>query len=232
MTNSIFITATGTDIGKTYVSGLLVKYLRQNNINCGYYKPVLSGACENIDGSLYLGDAEFVVDKSGLCCDASTCVSYSFNEPLSPHLASSRQGVKILSEKILNDYNNLSAQYEFLVVEGAGGITCPFSLEEDYSLLLSDIMCDIAAPIIIVADAGLGTINSTLLTVEYAKNKGLEVLGIILNNYDQNNFMHIDNKLQIEKLTNSKVIATVGYNSENIDIDRVVLDRVLRAVEV
>ena len=44
--------------------------------------------------------------------------------------------------------------------------------------------------------------------------------------------MHIDNKLQIEKLTNSKVIATVGYNSENIDIDRVVLDRVLRAVEV
>ena len=58
---SIFVTATGTDIGKTYISALLVKKLRDSGFNCGYYKPALSGAIKQPDGSLLPGDCDFVV---------------------------------------------------------------------------------------------------------------------------------------------------------------------------
>ena len=83
--------------------------------------------------------------------------------------------------------------------------------------MLQDIIKALNLDIIIVASAALGTINSTLLTVEYAKNHGINVKGIILNNYDENDFMHKDNKKQIEVLTGIKVVSTVSNSAENID---------------
>lgn len=224
--NSIFITATGTDVGKTYVSGLLVKMLRNLRIDCGYYKPVLSGALKNLDGSLFLGDAEYVIQCSGLNCNAQDCVSYSFEEPVSPHLASKRQNVHISIDKIIRDFENLNQRYEFLVIEGAGGITCPFDLG-DNMLLLPEVIKVFGCPIIIVADAGLGTINNCLLTAEYAKSCGFEVVGFILNNYDEKNFMHIDNKIQVEKLTNINVLATVSKNEKDLKITDVFIKQIV-----
>lgn len=62
MTKGIFVTATGTDVGKTFISALLVKKVRESGINCGYYKPALSGA-EVINGELIPGDCAYVVQK-------------------------------------------------------------------------------------------------------------------------------------------------------------------------
>ena len=200
--SSIFITATGTDVGKTFVSGLLVKKLRESGYNCGYYKPALSGAVKDVDGTLLPGD----------------CVTYCFEEAVSPHLAASRQGVKISVDKIRTDFESHLKEYEFLVLEGAGGITCPFRMDEE-PLLLPDVIKSLGLDILIVADGGLGTINSVLLTVEYAKAQGINIRGIILNNYDKNNFMHVDNKVQIEKLTGLKVLATVAKGDKDINID-------------
>lgn len=209
----IFITATGTDIGKTYVSGLLVKSLRDKNINCGYYKPVLSGAVE-IEGKLMPGDCEYVLDFSGLTVDPLECVSYVFKPAVSPHLASN----EISIEKILKDYRTISSNYDFMVVEGAGGIVCPLNLS-DQPIIMADLINLLGLDIIIVADAGLGTINSTVLTVEFAKQKNINIRGIILNNFDENNFMHIDNKKSIELLTGMKVIATVKTNATEIEVE-------------
>lgn len=215
----IFVTATGTDVGKTYVSGLLVKYLRQCGIDCGYYKPALSGAIMKTDGHLFIGDCEFVIKTSGLDATPQDCSSYVFEEAVSPHLAAMRQGVVIEQQKIQQDFNKISQQRDFVVVEGAGGITCPFNLLNE-KLLLSDIIKILDLDIIIVADGGLGTINSVLLTVEYAKHRDINVKGIILNNYEPHNFMHIDNKNQIEKLTGIKVIATVQKDEKDIKINK------------
>ena len=101
-------------------------------------------------------------------------------------------------------------------IEGAGGITCPLVVEKEEKYLLKDLIWELGLSIIIVADAGLGTINSTLLTVEYARENGIEIEGIILNNYESDNFMHWDNLEQIETLTGINVVATVGYNSSDI----------------
>lgn len=85
--------------------------------------------------------------------------------------------------------------------------------------MLTDVIKKFALKIIIVSDAGLGTINNTVLTAEYVKNNKLSVLGVILNNYDCDNFMHKDNAVMIEKLTNSKILAYVPKNAERLDIE-------------
>ncbi len=217
---SIFVTATGTDIGKTYVSGLLVKKFRDAGLNCGYYKPALSGAIKQADGSLLPGDCDFVVRTSGLDVKPMDCVTYCFEEAVSPHLAAERQGVKIEKSLIKSEFQKREKDYDYLVVEGAGGITCPFNMKEEV-LLLPDVIKTLDLDILIVADGGLGTINSVLLTVEYAKQQGLNIKGLILNNFDEKNFMHLDNKKQIERLTGIKVIATIkkGDKDLNISID-------------
>ena len=105
-----------------------------------------------------------------------------------------------------------------MVVEGAGGITCPFVITEDKVVLLPQIIKKLGLDIVIVADGGLGTINSVLLTVEYAKSQGLNIRGIILNNYIENDFMYEDNKAQVERLTGVKVIATVKKGDKELSI--------------
>lgn len=102
-----------------------------------------------------------------------------------------------------------------MVVEGAGGIICPFNLNEQ-KLLLPDVIKELGLDILVVASASLGTINSTVLTVEYAKQQGINVKGIILNNYDENDFMQKDNKIQVENLTGVKVVATVKKDDTSI----------------
>lgn len=215
---SIFVTATGTDIGKTYVSGLLVKKLRDMGLNCGYYKPALSGAYKK-DGKLIPGDCEHVVKTADLNVEPKDCVTYCFEEAVSPHLAAKRQGIRIDKKLIQKEFKKISERYDYLVVEGAGGITCPFNMTEEI-LLLPDVIKYLGLDIIIVADGGLGTINSVILTVEYAKSHGLNIRGIILNNYDENDFMHQDNKLQVENLTGVKVIAVVKKSEQDLQISK------------
>ena len=214
---SIFVTATGTDIGKTYISALLVKKLRESGFNCGYYKPALSGAIKQPDGSLLPGDCDFVVKTAGLDVNPEDCVTYCFEEAVSPHLAAERLGVKIEKSKIKSEFEQRKKNYDYLVVEGAGGITCPFNMKEEI-LLLPDIIKALGLNVVIVADGGLGTINSVLLTVEYAKQQGINIKGLILNNFEEDNFMHLDNKKQIERLTGINVIATVKKGDDDLNI--------------
>lgn len=215
---NIFVTATGTDIGKTYVSALILKRMKESGFNCAYFKPVLSGVKINANGKLEESDANYVVQTANLSQEADSCVTYRWEEAVSPHLASLRAGEYIDTKKILEHYRKLENKYDYVLTEGAGGITCPLRLENNEKYLLKDLIKDLNVPIVIVADGGLGTINSTLLTVEYAKNNGIDIRGIILNNYDPANFMHKDNLTQIEYLTGIKVVATVKQNQNDIEL--------------
>lgn len=96
-----------------------------------------------------------------------------------------------------------------MIIEGCGGIVCPLRMD-DKTVMLEDIIKLIGADIIIVASSGLGTINSTVLTVEYARSKGIGIKGIILNRYDEYDAMHQDNKRKIEELTQIPVLTCVA----------------------
>lgn len=215
MAKKIFITATGTDIGKTYVSALIVKKMREAGLNCGYYKPVLSGVVE-LGGKLIQSDPNYVIETAQIPITANECVSYFWKEAVSPHLAAKRAKEEINIDKIKFDFSRMNKKYDYLLIEGAGGITCPLRIEDGEKYLLKDLIWELGLSVIIVADAGLGTINSTLLTVDYARANGIEVEGIILNNYESDNFMHWDNLRQVEYLTGINVVATVARGSNDI----------------
>ena len=217
MAKKIFITATGTDIGKTYISALIVKSMRDAGLNCGYYKPVLSGVVEK-NGKLIESDCNYVVKTANIPTSADDCVTYWWKEAVSPHLAAKRAGMEIDINHIKSEFTKKNKEYDYLLIEGAGGITCPLRLENGEKYILKDLIKELQAPIVIVADGGLGTINSTLLTVEYARANGINIAGIILNNWNPNSFMQQDNLKQVEYLTGIKVVATVEKNAKEIKL--------------
>lgn len=217
MSKNIFITATGTDVGKTYVSALIVKKMREIGYNCGYFKPVLSGI-EEQNGRLVSSDCNYVIETAKIPCAADDCVAYWWKEAVSPHLAAERVGESINIERIKEKFLEMSNKYPYLLIEGAGGITCPLRLQNGEKYLLIDLIKEFDTSIVIVADGGLGTINSTLLTVEYAKNNNIPIKGIILNNFNPKSFMHQDNLKQVEYLTGVKVIATVEKGQKDIKL--------------
>ena len=215
MAKKLFITGTGTDVGKTYISALIVKKMRESGYNCGYYKPVVSGVTEMCN-KLIDSDPNYVIQIADIDSIAEDCTSYWWKEAVSPHLAAKRSNQTIDINKIKYDFAQINKKYDYLLIEGAGGITCPLVIDKDEKYLLKDLIWELGLSIIIVADAGLGTINSTLLTVDYAKSNGIEIEGIILNNYESNNFMHWDNLEQIETLTGINVVATVPQGAGDI----------------
>lgn len=219
MSKSIFITGTDTDVGKTFVTAHLIKALRDKGIQAGYYKAALSGAYYE-EGKLIPGDAKYVMDIADFKEDYDKCVSYTFETAVSPHLAAQIEGIEVNLDKIKVDYKALLNKHEYLFVEGSGGIICPIQATEKAFILLEDIIKRLDLDILVVARAGLGTINHTVLTVKYIQSQGLAVKGIILNGYEEGNTLHEDNKRMIEALTGVEVIAVIpSATEENVGIN-------------
>lgn len=216
MSRAVFITATGTDIGKTYVTALIVKRLHEAGINAGYYKAALSGA-EERDGKLVPGDADFVARASGMTEPPESLVSYIYKNPLSPHLAAQTEGNPPELDVIKRDFSRALKKYEYLCVEGCGGIVCPIRWDGE-RLMLEDIIKGCGLSVVIVSQSGLGSINSAVLTAEHARAAGIEVRGIIMNGYDETQLMHRDNKYMVEELTGVRVAACVKHGGMELDI--------------
>lgn len=215
----IFITGTDTDVGKTYISAMIMKSLVKSNINATYFKAALSGADE-IDNKLIPGDAKYVCDISGIDPNYDEMVSYTFKTAVSPHLASVIEDKEIKLEKIKYDFENLSNKYEFILAEGSGGIVCPIKIDDNECILLEDIIKLLGFEVLVVARSSVGTINHTVLTVKYLEEKNIKIRGIILNEYDKNNIVHADNAKVIEKLTNINIVAFIPkYQNESYDIN-------------
>lgn len=218
MGKSIFITATGTDVGKTFVTALLVKKLRDAGSRASYYKAALSGAERQSDGSLLPGDAAYVCEISGIKEKPETLVSYIYEEAVSPHLAALRAGRPVDMEKIARDYQAARARCDFLTMEGSGGIICPIRWDEQ-QILLEDIIKKLQLGVLVVTNAQLGSINACALTIAYLRQRGIPVRGIILNNYRADDFMQADNKKMMKAITGIPVIAQVAPSAKEIDID-------------
>ena len=221
MSKGIFVVGTGTDIGKTYVTGLLLKYVRDNGYNATYFKAALSGAIRDENDSLIPGDAVEVLSMAGLEEDTDFLVPYIYEAEVSPHLASQIEGNPVNLKKVKEAYENVSQKYDYIVMEGSGGIVCPIRYEGKdniNNIMLEDIIKYLDLDVILIADAGLGTINSIVTTVEYLKNRNIHVCGIIMNNY-KDELMENDNIKMVEDLCDVPVIAKVYQNDKNLRLD-------------
>ena len=204
----LMIIGTDTDVGKTYVSGLILKKLHENGKKAAYFKAAMSGNIRLSDGSLLPGDADFVKTTSGISQSLEDMCPYVYETAVSPHLAAKIEGNPIEWETIQETYDILCGKYDFVTVEGSGGILCPLCYNEA-KIQLEDVIRELGLACLIVADAGLGTINDVVLTAGYMRARNIPVKGIIFNHFHPGDVMEEDNRNMCESLTGLSVLACV-----------------------
>ena len=214
MGKALFVTGTGTDIGKTYVTGLIVKCLRDAGLSAGYYKAALSGAEVAADGTLLPGDALHVARVAGLDA-ADVTVSYVYRDAVSPHLAARIEHRPMDFAKVAEDYRRAKERTDYLTVEGSGGIICPLRWDDDEHVVLDDFAVRLGLAALVVADAGLGTINAAVLTEEHLHARGIPLRGFIFNNW-QGGLMQEDNVRMVEEITGARVLARVPHGAAEL----------------
>lgn len=176
---SFFISGTDTDIGKTYISSLIFKSLIQNsNEKTLYYKPVQSGCFFNED-TLTAPDLLTVSKISGKNYDKNMC-TYYLEPEVSPHLAAEIENKEINPEKIISEIKKRQIKADNLIVEGAGGLYVPLVRDKFY---IFDLIKSASLPVILTTGTKVGAINHTMLTVNFLKNLGIKIQGIVFNRY-------------------------------------------------
>lgn len=213
MGKGLFITGTDTDIGKTYVTAVLVNTLRRAGYDVGYYKAAISGA-----PTVAESDAGFVNRFADIGEPEDMILSYLYQHAVSPHLAAHLEGHPVEKDVILQAWDRVSKVYPYVTMEGSGGIMCPIRHDEKAVYYLEDIIGWLHLPVLVVADAGLGTINHVVTTCEYIRNRNISIKGVILNHW-QGGVMEEDNVKMIEEITGVSVIAKVRKGDDVMDTD-------------
>ena len=231
MSKAVFLTGTGTDIGKTYISGLIVKKLAEAGKNPAYFKAAMSGNDRREDGTLIPGDALFVQKTSGISQPLEEMCPYVYENAWSPHLASRVEGNPVDLEVVRKGFLETADKYDYITMEGSGGILCPLCFDER-RIQLEDVIREFELSSILVADAGLGTINSVVLTAEYMKARSLPIKGIIFNHYHPGNIMEDDNIFMCEHMTGLPVIAKVQDDATELETDADVLAALYDEVKI
>jgi len=200
---AFFITGTDTGVGKTVVTGALAGALRLRGIDCGIMKPIQTGATRNPDGSWFAPDAEYLRLVSGVSDPIDLICPQIFEEATAPSVAAVAAGVSVDIPVIHSSFRELASRHEIVLVEGAGGLAVP--IVQRY--VMADLARDLGLRAIIVARPNLGTINHTVMTVEYARNKGVPVHGIIISGYPNAPTLAEHTAVtEIERLTGASVL--------------------------
>ena len=168
--------------------------------------------------SIAESDAGYVKKIAGIAQEDTSLLSYLYQNAVSPHLAARMEGNSVDPEKVKEDFEKVTGEFDYVTVEGSGGIVCPIRWDGEHKMLLEDIVKMLHLDTLVIADAGLGTINAVVLTVEYIRNHGMDVKGIILNHY-LGGAMQEDNERMIEQLTGVPVIAKVKDGARELSID-------------
>jgi dethiobiotin synthetase len=174
----LFITGTDTGVGKTIVTGAIAAHLSRRGRRVGVCKPIASGCVHRREG-LVSEDAEFLAHHARSPFPLDVICPQRFAEPLAPAVAAQRQGVQIDWPVVDHAIKEISAAGDCLLVEGVGGVLVP--LDQTHTVL--DLARWLKLPAVIVARAGLGTINHTLLTVKALQQAGVTIAGIVINQY-------------------------------------------------
>ncbi len=184
---SIFIAGTGTEVGKTFVSSLLLRILGKK-YRTFYFKPIETGGEVPEDWSL----CSKIAHKSNPPL-------YHFHTPVSPHLAAKMEKKKINIEKVKKEVEKIKEREEIVLIEGAGGILVP--LTENPLFTWADLIKELKIPTLIVASSYLGVINHTLCTIDVLERRGIDIVGVILN--------HTKPPENIAEKTNAKVLKKI-----------------------
>ncbi|MFH0926224.1 MAG: dethiobiotin synthase [bacterium] len=213
MARGIFVTGTDTCVGKTVITGLLARYFLESGHQTITQKWIQTGSScldsDDIAQHLHLMGKNREEIRNYL----PYMLSYSFKYPSSPHLAAAIEKKEIKPEKIKDDFKFLAKHFDIVIVEGTGGVLVPFSKKG----LILDIVEELRLLVIIVAKNKLGAINHTLLTIEAVRKRGLDIIGVIFNNLEEDiaEIILEDNPKIISNLTGEKILGILPYLEDN-----------------
>ncbi len=173
--SGFFITGTDTGVGKTFFTKGLTSALKRKGVRVGVMKPVETG-CGPFE-KRNPTDALALAAAAGNDFDISLICPYQFEAPLAPEVAARLEGQEIDNQIILDAYQTMSRQCDLTLVEGAGGLMVPIAR----SYTMANLVHDLKIPILLVVDSKLGAVNHTLLTLETAASRNLNVRGYVLN---------------------------------------------------
>src|SRR5689334_3971418 len=172
MARGIFVTGTGTEVGKTVVAATIARTLAGEGLKVAVFKPAVTGLDEGAET-----DHALLRRASGSGQNDEEIAPYRYGPPASPHLAAALAGEEIDPERLHQVAANAAEGADAIVCEGVGGLLVPLSSK----YLVRDLAADLGYPLVVVASAGLGTINHSRLTVEAARATELEVTAIVRN---------------------------------------------------
>jgi dethiobiotin synthetase len=219
----LFVTGTDTGVGKTEVACALLRNARAAGLDAVGLKPAQSG---DVPGEP--SDAERLREAGGAVEPLEATCPYRFAAPLAPAVAARLEGRAVSFERVLEAARALAHRHAALVVEGAGGLLVPLTERETYA----DLAVALGLPVLVVARAGLGTVNHTALTVEALGRRGLSLAGVVLNRTAPADDPSVPfNAGEIARLTDREPIATLPYSADIVERARTVRSALLGKIQ-
>jgi len=201
----LFVTATDTDIGKTYVCAGLAYALKKSGIDVGIMKPFACGVKQKIGFS---SNDLTILTNAAMVDDAEDIINpFFFPISASPYTAAKNLGVKIDIEHVMECFRKLDEIHDIVLVEGIGGIMTP--ILKDYAII--DLIKDLMANTIIVTSSKIGTVNHTVLTCNMCKNMNIPIKGLIINNFDSTGYPIPELERDLSVLTDLPVLCSLPH---------------------
>jgi dethiobiotin synthetase len=219
----LFITGTDTGVGKTEVTCALVANARAAGVDAVAMKPAQSGVTPGEPT-----DAERLHEASGRAEPLEVLCPYSFAAPLAPAVAARLEGRTISFGAIVDRVRALADRHARVLVEGAGGLIVPLSDAHTYA----DLAVALGLPVLVVARAGLGTVNHTALTVEALAARGLVLAGIVLNRVCDTDDASVPyNVAEIARVTGREPLASLPYARDIAERQRFLRSRLAGKIQ-
>ena len=201
----LFVTATDTDIGKTYVCAGLAYALKKMGVDVGIMKPF---ACGDKQKNGFSSNDLTILANAAMVDDAEDIINpFFFPIPASPYTAAKNLGVKIDVEHVMECFRKLDKIHDIVLVEGIGGIMTP--ILKDYAII--DLIKDLMANTIIVTSSKIGTVNHTVLTCNMCKNMNIPIKGLIINNFDSTGYPIPELERDLNALTDLPVLCSLPH---------------------
>ena len=217
----VFITGTGTEVGKTFVGAAIARVLTRRRIKVIPRKPIESG-CPVHDGEPVPQDASALKKAADYHGPLSDVCPYRFEPPVSPVRAAHLANKTVSTEQLLNICLQGSEQC-FVLVEGAGGFYSPLAENG----LNADLAVALQLPVLLVAEDKLGALNQVLLNVEAIQMRGLQIAGVVLNALDEHQNEYMDNAADLRERLDCPVFSNPYTGEDDAQLPEALIDSLI-----
>ena len=171
---NLYVTGSSKKSGKTFITAGLAATMQSLDYSTAVYKPIQTGGVE-LNGFMQSPDLKFIKTINPY---VDVYFTYMYKTDAEPVFAAEWEKEVINPKDIINDFNNIKKSYEYTIIDGCGGVLSPIAPNFNTLNLISKL----EIPMLVVMDANENSIHNTLMTIECAKNAGVKIRGVVINN--------------------------------------------------